>query len=1042
MANTAYDHDADEQHDIEHLRSAEQAHYDREFDDIANNFGDTTEHPLGDSESSAPIVGNELRGRADKAPKKADELKDDEAKTADDTVGKGYKNSKKDANKNAKFSASMQGKSKLKKRIAIAGAAAGGSFLGGLLIFLAMLPLKIEHVVNNLQDHFAAASETALDQETENLFDNYMVSKVMPNLGKGKCHSTIDATCVALTSSGNSPVSRLYNSWSTSRLENKMATKYNLQVGYKNGQYYINDGHSNLNLGDRNSAHSIFGDSNTRPSTRSEIRQAVRESLSQATLYDKMFTRFKMGALLESKYGIKRCLVACNTRDKFTDNINNKKLAAKGLLIQRVISPMSESYGIILQCIIGGGDTCSSVTPSDDSSVDNSGDQERTSKFQQNLQSQLDAFAEKFGQEALDNLLKDATDISDKGFTRYLVGKIATKLGVDVGEDKAIDSAIPVIGWINFAATTIGQLDNIGPKLKALNYAVASAGAVELYMSYRTVADEAKSGHMDATELGSFANTLSDDTQLDGKGMDMTSTPLYASLMGGGGTQSGKSQYKCNDGSSVPSGKLICDEENLSGGSSVANAVSNVENNIPGWGALTAIASAWNGTVGTLYNAVKGTLSDVTNWLFSHLPGMSTFQDAISSLISPLMSAITKFLIPSPFSDNMSGGRTFDMMAAGSDVAENKSCQVQLGCAQVSAQAMANIQNKQIAEKKAEFDSMPLFARMFNTSTPDSLISKLALAMPTNMLTATNDTTASILSNPFGKIGNIFSNLFTHNTAFAAQTAQPDPFGVPQMAYTNISTDPNFWDENCVNGPLATYDSSTQKLDVSKWLDQQKVDPNTGEAVATTPNQCLLMLSAVQSSGGLSDPSLLPSSSTSTASSTTPATPGTYQNPLRDIKNLYPERIDGGVDYNGDDGPIYAIGDGKVVGVRTSGSGWPGLGTDSSGAYILYQLSDGPAQGKFVYMAEDCTPTVKQGDTVTANTKICSYHYQGTAMEMGWGDGSYSYLTDDYNSHGGGSYASNSGQDFSNLLVALGSKPGRIEGTKSTVPMPAGWPTW
>ncbi|HET6924394.1 MAG TPA: M23 family metallopeptidase, partial [Candidatus Saccharimonadales bacterium] len=148
-----------------------------------------------------------------------------------------------------------------------------------------------------------------------------------------------------------------------------------------------------------------------------------------------------------------------------------------------------------------------------------------------------------------------------------------------------------------------------------------------------------------------------------------------------------------------------------------------------------------------------------------------------------------------------------------------------------------------------------------------------------------------------------------------------------------------------------------------------------------------------------------------------PTTPGTYKNPLRGIKNIVPERIDGGVDYNGDAGPIYAVGDGVVKLVETApSSGWPG----QPGAYIMYQLTDGKAQNKYIYMAEDCTPTVKTGQKVTADTVICNYRYKGTAMEMGWSDGTNNYVTDDYRSHGGGFYASNSGQDFSNFLFSLG----------------------
>lgn len=180
-----------------------------------------------------------------------------------------------------------------------------------------------------------------------------------------------------------------------------------------------------------------------------------------------------------------------------------------------------------------------------------------------------------------------------------------------------------------------------------------------------------------------------------------------------------------------------------------------------------------------------------------------------------------------------------------------------------------------------------------------------------------------------------------------------------------------------------------------------------------------------------------------------------YANPFRDLKNSHSMRMDGGLDYGGEGvgaGPVYAVGNGRVVGVKTSGSGWPGLGTAGSGAYIMYQLSDGPAKDKFIYIAEDCTPKVKAPDTVTHDTVICDYKDQpnpsfggaGTHLETGWSDGAYDYVKwSDYRGHANG-YASNSGQDISKFLQKLGVAPGTVDDANgvSITPPPADWPRW
>jgi len=62
-----------------------------------------------------------------------------------------------------------------------------------------------------------------------------------------------------------------------------------------------------------------------------------------------------------------------------------------------------------------------------------------------------------------------------------------------------------------------------------------------------------------------------------------------------------------------------------------------------------------------------------------------------------------------------------------------------------------------------------------------------------------------------------------------------------------------------------------------------------------------------------------------------------YVDPLADIQNLRPERIDMGVDYSGH-GTIIAIGAGQITTVHNAG--WP------NGTFIEERLSSGPYAGK------------------------------------------------------------------------------------------------
>lgn len=175
-----------------------------------------------------------------------------------------------------------------------------------------------------------------------------------------------------------------------------------------------------------------------------------------------------------------------------------------------------------------------------------------------------------------------------------------------------------------------------------------------------------------------------------------------------------------------------------------------------------------------------------------------------------------------------------------------------------------------------------------------------------------------------------------------------------------------------------------------------------------------------------------------------------YENPLRDVSGLTPLRIDQGVDYEGT-GPVYAMGDGTVISVNTTDSGWPGLGTSCTdgtppcnGAFIKYKLTDGPAAGDYVYFAEDCRPVVTPGETLTVNTVICNMYEGGTNIETGWttaAAGEATLAQAQYIAGGQGNYATSAGQNFSALLKSLQAPPGLIQGNAAPDTL-AGYPSW
>jgi murein DD-endopeptidase MepM/ murein hydrolase activator NlpD len=158
-----------------------------------------------------------------------------------------------------------------------------------------------------------------------------------------------------------------------------------------------------------------------------------------------------------------------------------------------------------------------------------------------------------------------------------------------------------------------------------------------------------------------------------------------------------------------------------------------------------------------------------------------------------------------------------------------------------------------------------------------------------------------------------------------------------------------------------------------------------------------------------------------------------YENPLRQVGGLVPERVDMGVDFAGT-GPVYAIGAGVVIQAKACCSGWPG------GGWITYQLTDGPAVGEVVYLAEDVTPTVQPGQQVTPETVIGHMYTGFDGIETGWAmldsGSAESQLSEAGGIGGAGPFPTAIGMNFEDLLRAVGvvAAPNAGDSTSGIVP--------
>ena len=174
-----------------------------------------------------------------------------------------------------------------------------------------------------------------------------------------------------------------------------------------------------------------------------------------------------------------------------------------------------------------------------------------------------------------------------------------------------------------------------------------------------------------------------------------------------------------------------------------------------------------------------------------------------------------------------------------------------------------------------------------------------------------------------------------------------------------------------------------------------------------------------------------------------------YLNPVRDVSGLTPRRIDLGVDYAGT-GPLLAIGRARVTMASNTDSGpstcwaiscWPG------GGIVVMRLLDGPFAGKYVYVAEHITVTVRAGQTVSAGRQIATLHAGYPWSEWGWAAGpgpEALAMADGHSCHtcpDVGDWSTIEGRNMNALLVRVGAPSGLFQPIPSQS-MPPGWPTW
>ncbi len=303
----------------------------------------------------------------------------------------------------------------------------------------------------------------------------------------------------------------------------------------------------------------------------------------------------------------------------------------------------------------------------------------------------------------------------------------------------------------------------------------------------------------------------------------------------------------CDNGEGYPSGALICPNVAIGSPSgaviTVANWVNTFANNpalaFPGF-----VAKVWVDFTGKIFEFIGEPLGKLVDAITP-----SQLKDVVAWLKDEVFAKI--FILAT--TPNESGARYFETMAGGMNILTNYSRHFGLGGKALTNTEVAELRRADAEQKQYEYSKMPLYGRIFNTENNNSLVSKIAMRLPSSAGAAQSGLIASTL-NPVSTLTSSLDALTSKDASAAAKLPDKDPFGITQYGYAEndpiFTTDPEaYWDSGKCDDPNTTVtwgNTATRNNPISQLPEHDQTNP------------CLLIRASVAANAGLYDKTLIP----------------------------------------------------------------------------------------------------------------------------------------------------------------------------------------
>jgi hypothetical protein len=701
-----------ENRDIESSgQTPEQSSYDREFEGIAANFGQTADHPLRNQETNA-VRQQDTDGRGSLTPR--------QLQSAESSSDNGLYN---DDNGDTDARSVKSWFSKRRRAVLIGG---GGTGVVGILIaaFLGLSGFKIPSIVGGFEHDLGSSRMTRriVERRFERMVIRYLIAKQAGNLSEVARPGTA--------------LDKVYKVFTAIKVEDMIKRENGIEVINKNGKVHIH--HKGKDLG------SV--DTDPKKSYKEwKLKEKGNRQFARSTkkIYTETLPIFRFGTLSGTlRIWIKQMGFAKGFSPPKEDKNKSKEQNIKDEITKPAIEQTTEiaieKVEDALECLDSGPcdglDRSSQPLNTSDPSIRGGLDRGSTSA------------GEDKGAGAITDELEDAIDAElnkpaspetpSQGIMDAVLEKILAKI---IGEtaSKVAVGLIPVVGWID----VLSQLQHVADETNDKNLFVktivtirehqaASIGATWLGYS-----DNIKAGKMSSTFIAELSRRLDDE------GTAAMSQVLHNPGSTGGVPPETKIGSTADDLKGDLGYYLYGIDTGTGDATDQLNKISSCEKFIlvNTWQCAThSVLWAWYHSVHIL---ITGAL-DITSFLLFFLPrmafnaAMTSFfgDDWFSKFCGMAVEKIIKLFGFFGYDPTATGVKLKNNISIGLDVIFNRYLEMNLGAKDITndptAQSALLESNEHYIEDIA---SLPLSQRLFSTDISSSLVSKLAVATPTTV---------------------------------------------------------------------------------------------------------------------------------------------------------------------------------------------------------------------------------------------------------------------------------------------------------------------